>query len=137
MGISAVQQSLTIPAESLEDVRSALIAEIKDDGEALASDHGQTSQVVREADRASSVRILARDLQLLEAVINETETVTLTAERDQLADTFRHVLEAVVRVLIDRLEEVSSVGPMDMVEVLSVGERLLWTARSALELEKA
>jgi hypothetical protein len=137
MGTTAPQQSsLKIPAELLEDVRAALIEEIKDDGEALAGDHGQSDPEVREADRTSSMRILARDLALLEELVNETETITLTAERDRLSDTFRHVLEAVVRVLMARLEEISVYGPMDMVEVMSVGERLIWAARSALELQE-
>lgn len=81
MATTAAQPSVsvTVPAEYLEDVRSAIIAEIQDDAAALSTDQASVvdampgNKDVGRADRAGSHRRLHEDLDLLDHLLDATD----------------------------------------------------------------
>jgi hypothetical protein len=117
---------ITIPADYLEDVRSALVSGINNDSDALRSDHQEVldGRGVGREDRAAAVRILREDLQLLDQVLDASGDTTIRGDRDALV----HVLEATVSVLSGRLADTSQYGPLPDLDVLELSYRLQWAA---------
>jgi hypothetical protein len=126
--ISSSQATVTIPAAYLEDVRTALIKEIADDSEAL---QGRSDS----DERGSSLLILCRDMRLLDEVLDATDDIKLTAEHDQMSSPLIHLLEGMVRQLVERLRDVAQYGPLPMGELLDLTERMRWAAREATRIE--
>ena len=96
--------AIAIPADYLEDVRTALIAEIENDGNALQTDQeavrsGSSSEDVGRADRASAARLLRNDVRLLDQLLDAGGQTRVSAE----PETLHEVLQAMVRVLSSRL----------------------------------
>ena len=137
MGTTAVQPSasLTIPADYLEDVRGALAAEIDSDGDQLRTEqaralptvNGRSAERFCREDRDGAVRLLHNDLRILDELLGATDDTEVTAERE----TLFHVLEAMCRLLTDRLNEHMPYGPLDMAAVLGLARRLGWAATEA------
>lgn len=127
--ISTEQQpaKLMIPAEYLEDARSALVTEVKQDDDAL-----RTADPV---DRERSAVILQRHARLLAEVYDATGDVEMTAEADTISHPLFHVLEGMVRLLHDRLGDVVQYAPLPMDEALDVAERLQWAAGEAVRMD--
>jgi hypothetical protein len=124
---------ITIPAEYLEDVRSALVSEINQDSDALqvnqASLLEKNGELNRE-DRDASVRWLRNDLQLLDQLLDGSEARKVTADRDALIE----VLQAMVRVLAGRLTDVCEYAPVPLGDVVELSARLRWAADEAIRL---
>jgi hypothetical protein len=124
---------ITIPAEYLEDVRSALVSEINQDSDALQVNQAtlleKNGELNRE-DRDASVRWLRNDLQLLDQLLDGSEARKVTADRDALTE----VLQAMVRVLAGRLTDVCQYGPVPLGDVVELSARLRWAANKAIRL---
>ncbi len=124
---------ITVPADYLEDVRSALVAEIKQDGEMLSDnqeDAVRLSSVPPEVDRDASVEHLRRDIRALEQLLAATEDTELLTDRG----TGFHALERMCRLLTDRLAAEMNYGPLDMLAVLTTVTRLEWAAKQAMAI---
>ncbi len=131
------QAAVTIPAAYLEDVRSALAAELKMDGGALSADQAELVAAVgardtefHRGDRDGALDSLSQDVRLLEQLCNATGDTKLTGEAGSLA----HTLEATVRVLCGRLKGVCQYGPLPMGDVIELSSRLRWGADEAIRI---
>lgn len=131
--------NLTVPAEYLEDVRSALIREIKTDSTALKRDQSLVLERGLEADlregrredRAGAAGFLRNDLRLLDQLLDATADTAVTGDRD----TVVFVLEEMIRVLTERLSERMGYTPLNVDAVLAITERMRWAAEQALRIE--
>jgi len=116
---------ITIPADYLEDVRTALAAELVNGSNALRTDQeavvSESSEVHRE-DRDAAARLLGNDVRLLDRLLNVGVETTVSAERQ----TLHGALEAMVRLLSARLVEEAGYAPIDLDAVLGLAERLRW-----------
>ena len=130
------QAVVTIPAEYLEDVRSALIDTIESDSGMLTVN--QAAVVKSKADRVEThledrdtgVDILARDLRLLEQLRHATGNTKLTGDVDTLSQT----LQQMVRMLGRRLTHVSQYAPVPLGDVRELSARLRWAADEAIRI---
>ncbi len=128
--ISSHPVGLTIPAAYLEDVRTALVAEINSDSEAIRTDQKAVLEgsSVGSEDRGAAVRILREDMQLLDQALSASgETTVVTGERAALV----HALDAMVRVLSARLVYQCEYAPVEMAAVAELADRLRWSAEQA------
>jgi hypothetical protein len=135
--MDADQVAVKIPADYLEDVRSALVDEIEEDSAALTVDQAAVvgspdvlHREPRQSDRNCAARILGRDMQLLSLLLDATGDTTVTAGRDTIVDA----LQATVRVLNRRLARACGYGPLPMGEVVELSTRLRWAADEAIRL---
>jgi hypothetical protein len=134
---NAEQAAVTIPAAYLEDVRSALVDEIDSDSDAIAVDQAdlRESEIDRlemhQADRDAAVRMLSRDLQLLAQVLDATDDTTVTGDPSSIAEA----LQATVRVLSRRLNDLCGYGPLPLGDVPELAARLRWAADEAIRIE--
>ena len=132
MGVIEEQSAaIVIPADYLEDVRSALVQELANDVDALRTN--QTDLATGKwgpEDRDASLRLLSRDVAALGRVAAAAEATELVAERQ----TLFHALEALCRLLTDRLIERMGYGPVDMGAVLDLTARLRWAAGEAARI---
>jgi hypothetical protein len=128
MGTVEVQPSasILIPADYLEDVRSALVAE-------LANDCDSLRDADNPEDRDADVRLLSQDLHLLQQLLDAITDTEVTAERNALF----HVLEAMCRLVTDRLVEQMGFGPVDMLTVVALVSRLKWAASESIRIQPA
>lgn len=124
---SSPHAEIVIPADYLEDVRSALFSEIENDGDMIRTDHEDVLKDTYSGreDRAAAVRILREDMHLLDQVLDASGDTTLRGERDAVV----HVLEATVRVLSSRLTDTCQYGPLPDLDVLHLSHRLQWAAQ--------
>ena len=120
---------ITIPADYLEDARSAALAEITSDSDALRTADPQ--------DRGMSTVILQRSLRLLDPLLNATGDVQIAAEQDTTSSPLVHMLEAQIRLLIERLRSAAQYGPMPMSDVLDLAAQLRWAAEEAIRIDPA
>jgi hypothetical protein len=106
---------ITIPADYLEDVRSALVSGINNDSDALRSDHQEVLDglAAGREDRAGAVRIL-----------RASGDTTIRGDWSALV----HVLEATVSVLSGRLADTGQYAPLPDLDVLDLSYRLQWAA---------
>lgn len=118
--------SLTIPATYLDDARSALLALLAEDNQALQE---------AEEERKPRAVTLQRNARLLAAVSDATGDLELTAESDRISNPLPDVLEQIVRQAAERLTHAVQYAPMTMRDVLDLAERLQWAAREAVRLE--
>jgi hypothetical protein len=125
--------TITIPAECLEDVRSALVAEIDNDSDAIRSDHQDVLNGVKfgAEDRAAAMRILRADVHLIDQVLDATAETKLTGDRDAIL----HALEATIRVLAGRITDQCVYAPIPVGAVLELAERLRWAGEEAVRIE--
>jgi hypothetical protein len=114
--------AMTIPADYVEDVRTAVIAEIEEDGNFL-----QTGQ---EQDRADTMRLLRNDVRLLDQLLDASGQTSVTSSSETLSE----VLQAMVRLLSSRLVDACGYAPVDMAAVLNVARRLQWAAEEFPDL---
>jgi hypothetical protein len=128
---------ITIPADYLEDVRSALVREVVDGGKFIASNHNSVLEADSELwaattreDRAASVRSLHGDMRLLDQVIDARIETKVTGDEHALW----HTLEGMVHVLSGRLTHECGFGPITMGAVLELAERLRWAADEAIRI---
>jgi hypothetical protein len=132
----ATMQETTIPADYLEDVRSALVLEIVNGNDALRDDQerlvSERSAMARD-DRACAMRLLGSDVRLLDELLGSSGDTKVTAERD----TITEALQATVRVLGSRLVEQLEYAPIEMGAVLDLAGRLRWAAEEAARLNPA
>lgn len=125
--------TVAIPAAYLEDVRSALVAEIDSDGGMLRTNQAsflERSDEVARIDRDGSVEILSRDLQMLSGLINATTETELVAD----AGGIRMVLEELAQQLHGRLGDLCQYGPLPLRDVLDVATELAWAAQEAMRV---
>jgi hypothetical protein len=128
--------AITIPADYLEDVRTALIVEIENDGNALQTNQEAVTSSSRKEDlgredRASSVRLLRNDVRLLDQLLDASGQTKVSADWETLTE----VLQAMVRVLSSRLVDECGYAPVDMVAVLDLAGRLRWAARESAGID--
>jgi hypothetical protein len=128
--------TITVPADYLEEMRSAVVAELHNDGNMLRTNQAElvssrNDQLdVARADRESAVRLVRDDVALLDQLLAATENATVTATRA----TLFHALEAMGRLLVERLQEKCDYAPLDMTAVLDLASRLGWSAEQALRI---
>lgn len=118
---------LTIPAEYLEDARSASIAEV----------HEDTSRVYTDADtdeRDSDMTILRRETQLLDQLLDATGQTTIEAVQDGTCDPIAEMLQTMIRQLSGRLERLCVYGPLPLAEILDIIERMRWAAAETVRV---
>ena len=118
--------TITIPADYLEDARSAALAEITNDSDALRTANPE--------DRGMSTVILQRSLRLLDPLLNATGDVQITGEQDNMSSPLVHMLEAQIRLLIERLRCAAQYGPLPMGEVIDIAAELRWAAEEAIRM---
>lgn len=111
--------TITIPAEHLERFRTALIAEIADDGDCLT---GHDNTAVGTADRAMNARILERDMQLLAQILDADQDAAAAA----LPDVWSQALQGMIRTQVAALADEAQYGPLDRTEVRSLVDALGW-----------
>lgn len=119
--------SITIPADYLEDFRSAAIAEVANDSDALRSAIAE--------DRRSSELILRRSTQLLKPLLETTGDVELQAEHDKTSSPLGHALDELVRMLSERLRNAAQYAPVPMGDVADLAAELGWAAEQAIRIE--
>lgn len=125
---------ITIPADYLEDMRSALVAEVRRDSDMLRANQEEAvrlSSELGDADRDSAVEALQRDLRALEQLLPADPP-----DRELLTDReiAFHALESMCRLLTDRLVEEMEYGPLDMLAMLNTATRMEWAARQAMAI---
>jgi hypothetical protein len=119
--------SITIPADYLEDARSAALVEMTNDSDALRTADPQ--------DRDMSTVILQRSLRLLDPLLNATGEVELMSEQDKTSSPLVHMLEAQVRLLVERLRTATQYEPIPMGDVLDLAAQLRWAAEEAIRID--
>src|ERR1700759_539917 len=102
----ASESVITIPAAYLEDVRAALVAEIKSTSESLALDQvallsasGDRAELCA-ADRDNALRLLRKDVEALDELRQAHGETRLAADA---GNVLAFLLEAMVRLLAERL----------------------------------
>ena len=135
MGTTTQPAALTIPAKYLEDARSALIKEIELDGEALRANQADMRGHADPdpTDRDAAAILLRNDLAVLDQLLAANGSTTVSAEHHR--EPLVEMLEAMVRILSERLADVVQYGPIPMGEVLDVATQLRWAAEEAIGLE--
>jgi len=123
---------ITIPADYLEDVRSAIVAEINSDSDALRENHASllSGSLGGREDRASALGWLRNDSRLLDQLLDASGDTKVTAE----CNTVTEALQSLVRVLIDRLADEAGYAPIPMGSVLELCAALRWAAEEAIRL---
>lgn len=111
--------ALTIPAPYLEDVRAALIREIKDDSDALQNNQerlGDSTFVesVGREDRSNTAGNLRDDLRALDQLLDADDDTEITAE----AETLFSMFESMSQLLAERLTTETNYAPVEMLAVL-------------------
>lgn len=119
--------SITIPAGYLEDVRSAVVVEIATDSDSI--------RTALTDDRGSSALILERSMRLLDPLLNAEGDVELRAEDDHISSPLVHMLEALIRLLVERLGNAAQYAPLPMGDVLDVAAELRWAAQEAVRID--
>jgi hypothetical protein len=133
---SGQSAKVTVPAAYIDDLRSALVAEIASGADSLRTAQAETlaadgkRRELRSEDRDSALRLLDTDVQLFNAVRYTDGDSELRADPGALW----HVLEEMGRVLTDRLRGQFEYTPVRMQVVIELAERLRWTAEEALSL---
>lgn len=128
--------AIVVPAEYLEDFRTAVVAEIECESGALTTNQaglveGPESYIdIRQADRDGSAASLRTRMQMLDQVLDATERTRVTANTTAAF----HTLEEMVKLLKDRLAGECGYGPLDMLAVLELTERLRWAASEAARI---
>jgi hypothetical protein len=128
---------IKIPAEYLEDVRTALIAEIENDSNALETNQEaltsstRSNEDVGRADRDSSVRLLRADVRLLDQLLDASGETKVSADWA----TLHEGLQSMVRVLSSRLVDECGFAPVDMEAVLELADRLRWAAEQSAAID--
>jgi len=130
--ISRDRQSaaITIPADYLEDARSALAVEVHEDSDRLRAEQADVASGKRpnedlaRSDLASAMSTLRKDVRLLDELLDVSGDANVTAGSDTLAE----MLEATVRVLSGRLAEEMRYGPLNMGAMRELADRLRWAA---------
>jgi hypothetical protein len=128
MPATAQPKTITVPADYLEDVRSALVAEINSDADMLRANQAEVESGPE--DRDCAVRLLHNDLQALDQLLSASTDTEITMERE----TLFHTLEAMCRLLTKRLAEEMEYGPLDMLNVLALVARMEWAAKQAMAI---
>jgi hypothetical protein len=134
MAISSNHPSLTIPAEYLEDARTAISREIKESAGALRDQQLEAIRSPQSASVDTSAEILRRELALLDDLL-VTGAVTVTAPHDRTSSPITNMLQAMSRELSKRLRDEAGYAPVNMGAVLEISERLAWCAREAIRIE--
>jgi len=124
---------ITIPADYLEDVRSAIVAEINSDCYALRENHASllAGSLGGREDRASALGWLRNDSRLLDHLLDATGDTKVTAD----LSTVTHVLGETVRVLSSRLGQQCEYSPVPVGSVLELCAALRWAAEEAVRIE--
>jgi hypothetical protein len=84
-----------------------------------------------------STVILQRSLRLLDPLLNASGDVQITGEQDITSSPLVHMLEAQIRLLIERLRSAAQYGPMPMGDVLDLAAELRWAAEEAIRIDPA
>ena len=127
--------AVTIPADYLEDMRTAVIAEITsvsawvETGQKSVLDDGSTT--VSREDRAGAVRDLREDMGLLDQILEASGDTKVSGD----VSTLSHALQAVVREFNSRLVDVCGYGPLPMGDVIELSARLRWAADEAIRID--
>jgi hypothetical protein len=122
---------VTIPAEYLEDMRAALVAQIDNDSDSLQVNQAAMADMLsRVEDRDASVRCLQEDLELLDQLLNASEGLEVTGPSGVVIGA----LEEMVRMLRGRLADACVYGPVPMGDVIDTSTRLRWAADEAIRL---
>jgi hypothetical protein len=82
-----------------------------------------------------SALILRRSLRLLDPLLNATGDVQITAEQDNMSSPLVHMLEAQIRLIIERLRSAAQYGPIPMGDVLDLAAQLRWAAEEAIRID--
>lgn len=132
--ITSEDQSVevVIPAAYLEDVRTAIVAAIEDDGDMLSTNQ---QEVIDEKsygpdDVDGAVRNLREDMDLLGKVLHVDGETTLSGNWGAVG----HVLQRLARMLAVRLVDQAEYAPMPMRTVLDLTDRLQWALREAIRV---
>jgi hypothetical protein len=136
--MATTQQSnpaeITVPAAYLEDVRSAVVAEIVNDSDMLRDNHqsvvdGQFGGDTE--DRTSAAATLHRAMGVLDQVLHAAGDTTIEAEGADIS----FVLEKMVRLLAARLDHEKQYGPINMGAVLDLAVEMHWAAEEAIRID--
>jgi len=109
--------NLTVPAEYVEDIRAALVSEIKFEADRIA-DHAMPGRFeeqaeVRFADVRNDVRLMGHDVALFDQLDGVEGDATLTVEGQEALDSLPHAFEAMARLIAPRLAEELDCTPLD------------------------
>jgi hypothetical protein len=142
MAVSTPQQqivTITIPAEYMDDFRSAVVREIEHDAEWVRGQHKEKVDAIdsgdqelvelRRRDEAGAIRSLQEDVNLLLQLPDVDGDVTVSAEQSAL----RHVLDEMGGQLAARITRLYKYGPALVEQVPALLESLRWSAVQAQE----
>lgn len=117
--------TLTIPANYLDDARKAIIAQLRDDTDAL----GDGAE-----ERESRARIMSRDMRVFERLLDATGDTTLEAAADSLSNPLGEMLDTMIRQLVGRLDELCVYGPLPVCEMRPLMDEMRWAADEAVRV---
>jgi hypothetical protein len=142
MAVSTPQQQLvtiTIPAEYMDDVRSAVVGEIESTAVWVRGEHKEMVDAIddgnqklaelRRQDEAGAIRSLREDVKLLLQLPDADAEVSVSAEWSALF----HVLEKMGHQLSTRIAGLYDYGPALVEQVPLLLESLRWSAVQAQE----
>lgn len=131
---------ITVPADYIEDMRSALVAELYTDADMLQVNQADAARRgggiedadVVDADVEATVNHVRKDLRALEFLLSAEP-----GDREILTDrgTGFHALERMCRLLSDRLTEHLRYTPLDVLAVLAIAKRLEWATTQAMTID--
>jgi hypothetical protein len=120
--------AITIPADYLDDLRAAFVAEIVDTSAALKTNHAENAAP---ADLAWPMRLVAEDLTLLRELIGAEGETKLEGPDDALWCA----LEAMCRIVTARIIDEMQYSPLSKRSLLDLTARLRWAACEATRID--
>ena len=142
MAVEAISEqqlvTITIPAEYVEDFRSALVAEIKSDGEWFEAQYNELREArepqrvaTSRADRDGALACLLEDVGLLQQLPGVVADVAVSSS----ASALLHTIERVARQWAAQLAEELDYGPANFEAVPALLDRLRWTIERVTTIE--
>jgi hypothetical protein len=129
--------TLTIPAESMDDFRVGVLADLAKDADGFSLEHANLleasadrREMCRE-DRDGRIRGIRETGELLAQLPTEDVDGTVTGTTEAL----RFALEEAGRLLTDRVRRLFEYGPVPVEAVVPLLDRLRWTVEQVAKIE--
>jgi hypothetical protein len=134
--------TLTIPVENLDDFRVGVIADLKIDAEGFGEHHADMVKAIEEErddgrcegrrrDRDGRVKAIRETYELIAQLPDEDDETTVSGT----AEAIRSAMDEAGRRLVERVKRVFDYAPVPEDVVLSLLDRLRWTAEQMATIE--
>jgi hypothetical protein len=130
--------TLTIPAESVDDFRVGVLADLEKDAGGFTVEHANMLDASEDRrdmcreDRDGFIRGIRETGELLAQLPTEDVETTVAGTTESL----RFALEEAGRLLTDRVRRLFEYGPVPVEDVLPLVDRLQWTLEQAAAVEQ-